>query len=64
MRFFNTAGPIVPEMHYCVPPLERLEADEVLLLIRHMYARVVDRTPLSHATARLDDLPAPGRPSS
>ena len=34
MRFFNTAGPIVPEIHYCVPPLERLETDEVLMLIR------------------------------
>ena len=34
MRFFNTAGPVVAEMHYCVPPLERLDADEVLLLIR------------------------------
>ena len=34
MRFFNTAGPVVPEMHYCVPPLERLEVDELLLLIR------------------------------
>ena len=34
MRFFNTAGPVVPEMHYCVPPLERLDAGEFLLLIR------------------------------
>ena len=34
MRFFNTAGPVDPEMHYCVPPLERLEVDELLLLIR------------------------------
>ena len=34
MRFFNTAGPVDPEMHYCVPPLERLEVDEFLLLIR------------------------------
>ena len=34
MRFFNTAGPVVPELHYCVPPLERLEANELLLLIR------------------------------
>ena len=34
VRFFNTAGPVVPEMHYCVPPLERLDADELLLLIR------------------------------
>ena len=34
MRFFNTAGPVIPEMYYCVPPVERLEADELLLLIR------------------------------
>ncbi len=34
MRFFNTAGPIVPEIHYCIPPLGRLDADELLMLIR------------------------------
>ena len=34
MRFFNTAGPIKPERHYCIPPLERLDMDEVLALIR------------------------------
>ncbi len=34
MRFFNTAGPIKPEMHYCIPPLERLNMDEVHALIR------------------------------
>ena len=34
MRFFNTAGPVFPDIHYCVPPLERLEVDELLLLIR------------------------------
>ncbi|MEZ4864340.1 MAG: ATP-binding protein [Caldilineaceae bacterium] len=33
MRFFNTAGPIKPELHYCVPPLQRFDLDEVLLLI-------------------------------
>lgn len=33
MRFFNTAGPNNPEDHYSVPPLERLELDELLLLI-------------------------------
>ena len=33
-RFFNTAGPIKPEIHYCVPPLERLDADKLLLLMR------------------------------
>jgi hypothetical protein len=33
MRFFNTAGPIKPELHYHLPPLERLHKEEVLLLI-------------------------------
>ena len=34
MRFFNTAGPIVAEDHYHVPPLERLDRDDLLTLIR------------------------------
>ena len=34
MRFFNTAGPIRREEHYHVPPLERLDADELRLLVR------------------------------
>ena len=33
MRFFNTEGPIRPEDHYHVPPLARLDLDELLLLI-------------------------------
>ena len=33
MRFFNTAGPVVPEMHYHVPPLERLDRGELRSLI-------------------------------
>ncbi|MBI4770023.1 MAG: ATP-binding protein, partial [Chloroflexi bacterium] len=33
MRFFNTAGPVRCEYHYCLPPLERLELAEVLMLI-------------------------------
>ncbi len=33
MRFFNTAGPVNPGKHYCLPPLERLALDRVLLLI-------------------------------
>ena len=33
MRFFNTAGPVNPVDHYCLPPLERLQLDEVFLLI-------------------------------
>ena len=34
MRFFNTAGPIKPARHYSIPPLERLDLNEVLGLIR------------------------------
>ena len=33
-RFFNTAGPIIAEDHYHIPPLQRLDRDEVLMLIR------------------------------
>ena len=34
MRFFNTAGPIQPQHHYHIPPLERLDLDGVRTLIR------------------------------
>ena len=34
MRFFNTTGPVRPDDHYHVPPLERLPLDEVLALIQ------------------------------
>ena len=34
MRFFNTAGPIRPDDHYHIPPLERLDLDGVLTLIQ------------------------------
>ena len=33
MRFFNTAGPIVPARHYHVPPLARIDEDHLLQLI-------------------------------
>ena len=33
MRFFNTAGPVRPDEHYCVPPLERFDLEEVLRLV-------------------------------
>ena len=35
MRFCNTIGPKVPADHYCIPPLERLNLDEVLELVRN-----------------------------
>ena len=34
MRFFHTASPIKPALHYHVPPLSRLDTDDLLLLIR------------------------------
>ena len=34
VRFFNTAGPVQPEIHYHVPPLARLDADDLLPLMR------------------------------
>ena len=34
MRDFNTAGPVRPEDHYCVPPLDRVNLLEVLALVR------------------------------
>ncbi|MGE0824017.1 MAG: AAA-like domain-containing protein [Candidatus Binatia bacterium] len=33
MRFFNTAGPVNPAKHYCLPPLERVQLGEILPLI-------------------------------
>ena len=34
MRFFNVAGPVRPDDHYAIPPLERVDVDELLGLIR------------------------------
>ena len=33
MRKFNTEGPVVADRHYCIPPLERVDLDEVLGLL-------------------------------
>ena len=32
-RFFNTSGPIFPEDHYAIPPLSRVDWDEIQYLI-------------------------------
>ena len=32
-RFFNTSGPVVPADHYCIPPLQRFDLEEILRLI-------------------------------
>ena len=34
MRFFNTEGPVRPDDHYGIPPLERMDVEELLGLIR------------------------------
>ncbi len=34
MRTFNTEGPVVTEDHYCIPPLERIDLDTGLGLVR------------------------------
>ena len=34
MRFFNTAGPVCPDDHYTIRPLDRLDLDELLTLVR------------------------------
>ena len=57
MRFFNTAGPVVPELHYCVPPLGRLDADEPLLLIRQRKYFVLHAPRQTRKTSALLALP-------
>ena len=65
MRFFNTAGPIKQDMHYNVPPLERLDFDEVMLMIEQqryfvMHApRQTGKTSL--LLALMDELNSNGR---
>ena len=34
MRSFNTTGPVDPQDHYCIPPLDRVDLDYVLHLIQ------------------------------
>ena len=33
MRYFNTAGPVDCEKHYCLEPARRFDLDEMLSLI-------------------------------
>ncbi len=34
MRYFNTTGPVNCQKHYCLPPLERFDLDEIITLVR------------------------------
>ena len=36
MRKFNRTGPVFAERHYCIPPLQRVNLDEILELIADM----------------------------
>ena len=39
MRFFNTEGPNRPDRHYSLPPLERWDLEEILMLIEILKTR-------------------------
>ena len=30
VRYFNTEGPVESDQHYCIPPMERVESDEIV----------------------------------
>ena len=36
MRKFNRTGPVFAERHYCIPPLQRVNLDEILELLADM----------------------------
>ena len=58
-RFFNTTGPVVAENHYCVPPLQRFDLDDVLRLIarqRYFVLHAPRQTGKTSALLALRDL--------
>ena len=58
-RFFNTSGPVVAEDHYCIPPLERLDLDQILRLIatkRYFVLHAPRQTGKTSALLALRDL--------
>ena len=59
MRFFNTEGPVVAADHYCIPPLERVDVDELLELIgqkRYFVLHAPRQTGKTSALLTLRDL--------
>ena len=59
MRDFNTAGPVWPELHYCIPPLDRLNLAEVLTMIgrgRYFVLHAPRQTGKTSALLALRDL--------
>ena len=65
MRFFNTAGPMKPTLHYCIPPLERLDSEQVMGLIQQQKYFVLHAPRQTGKTSTLlalqDELNAGGR---
>ncbi len=55
-RFFNTAGPIKKDMHYHVPPLARLDVEDLMLLIRQEKYFVLHAPRQTGKTSALFDL--------
>ena len=58
-RFFNTSGPVVAEDHYSIPPLDRLDLDELLRLIeakRYFVLHAPRQTGKTSALLALRDL--------
>lgn len=59
MRKFNTSGPIVPEDHYCIPPLDRMDLRRVLELIadkRYFIVHAPRQTGKTSSLLALQDL--------
>ena len=59
MRKFNTEGPVVPQRHYCIPPLERIDLAGVLELIadqRYFVLHAPRQTGKTSALLALRDL--------
>ena len=54
MRFFNTEGPVRAEDHYCIPPLERIDLDAVLELVRGKHCFVLHAPRQTGKTQRFD----------
>ncbi len=65
MRFFNTEGPIKPEDHYHISPLERVDRDEIFRLIERERYFVLHAPRQTGKTSMLfalrDELNATGR---
>ena len=59
MRFFNTEGPIRPGDHYAIPPLSRMDLDDLLELVngkRHFVMHAPRQTGKTSALIALRDL--------